>query len=167
MPTILKLSDLDGRGVLAFDLRHLLPLVEGVASDLVWRVLPAAETTWLLGTASAVIPVQQFSIRVDDSKDGVDLSWIELQDLAESIHQTVCCTFIAARLGTALPDLANMFLDEWRYVDRAAVSFYEAIEIAFQAVDSSFWLVYIRKGDLRERIREAFEDVESIDRDCE
>jgi hypothetical protein len=49
---LLKVSDQDGRDVLEPDLWHLLPLVEGVASDLLCRVFLAIRIAWQEGDAS-------------------------------------------------------------------------------------------------------------------
>jgi hypothetical protein len=56
-----------------------------------------------------------------------------------------------------------MFADDSRYVDRAAPRFYTGVEVAIQAVDSSYWLLYVRDDVVRERIRAMFEDVEEIE----
>jgi len=41
--------------------------------------------------------------------------------------------------------------------------FYETAEIALQAVDSSYWLVFVRDAEVRERIRAAFDDIELVE----
>ena len=163
VPSVLKISDYDGRGVLAFDLRHLLPLVANEAADLSWYVIPAGETTWFLGQLTALKTVDEFSKQVEASENGVQLTHREILELAESINQTVWGTFVGVRQETKLPALLDMFSDDCRYVDRAAPRFYEVVEIGLQAVDSSYWLIYVRDAELMERIRATFDDVEVIE----
>jgi hypothetical protein len=164
MPTVLKISDLDGRGVLAFDLRHLLALLpaEGAAT-LHWRVIPSKRTTFLLGKLTALKPVQAFAEEVDSSAEGVTLSWSELLELAESIHQSVRVTVIGIRADGELPSPSALFLDKRRTIDRATAAFYDAVEVAFEAMDSAYWLVYVQDDAVRERIRAAFDEVEVIE----
>jgi len=163
VPKVLKISDYDGRGVLAFDLKHLLPLIATVGTDLSWYVIPAAEMTWLLGDLKSLTPIKELTDKVEDSEIGVQLTWQELCALADSINQCIWATFVGMLLETPWPGVADMFADDGRYIDRAAPRFYETTEIAFQAVDSSYWLVYIRDDQVRERSRAAFDDVEVID----
>jgi len=121
--TVLKISDYDGRGVLAFDLRHLLPLVATVGADLSWHVVPCGETTWFLGQLTALKTIDEFSKQVEASENGVQLTHREILELAESINQTVWGTFVGVRQETQLPALLDMFSDDCRYVDRAKSCF--------------------------------------------
>ena len=163
MPMVLKISDYDGRGVLAFDLKHLLPLVDTVGADLTWHVIPGGETTWFLGQLTALNAVDEFAKQVESSENGVELTWRELLELADSVNQTVWGTFVGVKPEVAWPRFTDMFSDDCRYVDRATSSFYDSVEIAFQAVDSSYWLAYLQDADVRERIRALFDHVKVID----
>ena len=163
MPTIVKISDYDGRGVLAFDLKHLLPLVDTVGADLTWHVIPGGETTWFLGQLTALNAVDEFAKQVESSENGVELTWRELLELADSVNQTVWGTFVGVKPEVPWPRFTDMFSDDCRYVDRATSSFYDSVEIAFQAVDSSYWLAYLQDADVRERIRALFDHVKVID----
>jgi len=163
MPTVLKISDYDGRGVLAFDIKHLLPLVATIGADLNWHVIPAGETTWLLAKTTALKETQKFSELIEASDLGFEITWSELLELAESVTQCVWLTVIAVQSDTPWPGVNDIFSDNSRYIDRALPTFYESVEIALQAVDSSFWLVYGRDAEVREQIRTAFDDVEVIE----
>ena len=163
MPMVLKISDNDGRGVLAFDLKHLLPLVATVGADLSWHVIPAGEMTWLLGELKSLKAIKEFTSKVEDSDIGVQLTWQDLGALADSINQCIWATFVGVLPETPWPGVADMFSDDCRYVDRATSSFYDSVEIAFQAVDSSYWLAYLQDADVRERIRALFDHVKVID----
>jgi len=163
MPMVLKISDNDGRGVLAFDLKHLLPLVATVGADLSWHVIPAGEMTWLLGELKSLKAIKEFTSKVEDSDIGVQLTWQDLGALADSINQCIWATFVGVLPETPWPGVADMFADDSRYVDRAAPRFYTGVEVAIQAVDSSYWLLYVRDDVVRERIRAMFEDVEEIE----
>jgi hypothetical protein len=103
-----------------------------------------------------------FGQRVDASPAGVPLSWNDLSALADAIDYTVWGTFLGCGKRADFAGLAALFLDDYRYLDRTAPEFYETVEIAFQAVDGWFWLVYARDNALRETIRNAFDDVEVV-----
>jgi len=162
MCSVLKISDDDGRGVLAFDLKHLLPLVANVGADLAWHVIPAGEMTWFLGELKSLKAIKELTDKVEDSEIGVKLTWQELDALAASINQCIWATFVGVRPETPWTGVAKMFANDGRYIDRAAPIFYETVEIAIQAVDCSYWLAYVRDAEVRERIRAAFDDVEVI-----
>jgi hypothetical protein len=164
MPSILKISDLDCGGALALDLRHLLPLIPAeAAAALQWRVIPSKRTTFLLGKLTALKPVQAFAEEVDSSAEGVTLSWRELLELAESIHQSVRVTIVGARADGELPSPSALFVDKRRTINRGTPGFYAAVEVAFQAMDCAYWLVYVRDDGVMERLRADFCEVEMIE----
>ena len=170
MVEVLRVSDVreydlpNGRTgqALAFDLRHLLPLVAGEGPSLRWAAIPMGESTEILGRGPRDEEAYALGARVDATEEGVPLDWADLNDLSASIMQTVWGTFVAVHDPAALAEIPSLFHDDWRYLDRASARFYDVVEIAFQAVDSSYWLVWARDEAARERIRGAFSSVETI-----
>jgi hypothetical protein len=163
MIEVLRIKDLSERRVLGFDLRDLLDLVADEGPCLHWAAVPMGESTFITGNGGPR-DEEAFGLaeRVDDSGVCIPLDWHDLVDLSNSILQTIWGTFVGVRNEADLADVPNLFLDRWHYVDRANARFYETVDLAFQAVDSSFWLVWARDDTVRERIRGAFEDVETI-----
>ena len=172
MIEVLRISDMrvvrtpsgrEGR-VLAFDLRDLLPLVADEAQGLRWAAIPLGnEDTDILGDESP-LGEKAFALgaKVDASEEGVPLEWNDLVELTGSIRQTAWGTFVGVRDSAAFAEIPRLFNGDWRYVDRGTARFYEIVEIAFQAVDSAFWQVWVKDTALRERIRSAFSSVETI-----
>jgi hypothetical protein len=163
MPTIFRISDASERGYLSFDLRDLVALVEPEAAHLCWHAIPMGEQTWIMVDETASQTMLDLPARVDASPNGVELSWPEMQELAASTHQTIWGTFIGIQPKTPLPSIAEMFPDKWHYFNQAMSVFFDVVEIAIQAVDSSFWHLYARDDKVMERIRAAFADVGFID----
>lgn len=170
MIEVLRIGDLRGfdlpngrKGhVLAFDLRDLLPLVTDEGSLLYWAAIPMGEGTEILGRGPRDEEAYALGAKVDATEKGVPLDWEDLNDLTSSILQTVWGTFVAFRDPTSFAEIPSLFNDDWRYLDRASVRFYDLVEIAFQAVDSAYWLVWAKHEVVRERIRGAFAAVETI-----
>jgi len=162
VPTVLKIPSHDIQGMV-IDIRHLLPHVGDAAADLSWRVLPDFEAVWQCGRETDLKALYEFSDRVEDSENGVDLTWPELQELAQSIMQTVWGKFIGIRPDTPWPNLTDMLVSGYGYIDRTTSSFFDSVDIALMACDNSYWLVYVRDRDVRERVQAAFDNVESIE----
>ena len=162
MTEVLKIEDLHN-GTLAFDLSELLPLVEDVGPSLSWRVFPMGASTELHSYDGAIsASVVELANKVDNSQDGVDISWSDLLALSNIVDQTDWGTFIACRSSSQFSGLSAHFAADWMYVDRALPAFYANVEVAFQAVDSSFWLVYLTSEDVLRRARNRFQHVEQI-----
>ncbi|RYG19897.1 hypothetical protein EON82_20895 [bacterium] len=171
MVEVLRIADVkpvlwNGREsrVLAFDLRNLLPLVVEEGPSLHWAAIPIGnEGTYILGNEGARSE-EAFALgeMVDADDEGVPLAWDDLVDLTDSVLQTVWGTFVGVRDPSAFAEIPQLFNGEWRYLDRGTEMFYDLVEIAFQAVDSSFWLVWAKDEAVRERIRGAFSAVETI-----
>lgn len=170
MTEVLRIADLEvftppnGRKshVLALDLGHLLPLVADVGPSLRWAAIPMGESTEMLGRGQRDEEAHTLGARVDATEEGVRLDWDDLVDLSASIMQTVWGTFVAVRDPAAFAEIPSLFHDDWCYVDRASARFYDLVEIALQAVDSAYWLVWAKDAGVRERIRSAFTDVTTI-----
>lgn len=158
---VLRISDAH-EGMLCFDLRDLLRLVESEGPSLAWGAISAGEGTWVTPHGPRQEEVAALADRVDGSKHGIPFEWSDLLDLSNSIFQTIWGTFVAVRDPAAFSEIPQLFHDSYCYVDRASARFYELVEIVFQAVDSSFWLVWIKDPEVRERIRGAFQAVQTI-----
>jgi len=148
-------------GYLAFDLRHLLALVNPEGPNLRWHAIPMGEDFFVTGNGEEAEAAIEWCNRVDDFPEGRVTDWHSLRAMGDQIFQTIWGTFIALRPEVELPPVPSLFQDSWHYLDRATDAFYRDVEIAFQAVDSSFWLVWAKDEDVRNRIRNAFEDVVS------
>jgi hypothetical protein len=163
MAEILKISDLTEGKFLAFDLHDLVALIPSEGERLTWCVFPMGESLEVSGDGFPYgLTAEEFGRRVDASGSGVPLPWEGLLALALSIHQTIWGLFLGCQKAEVFTEIGAMFDDDWRYLDRASPAFYDAIDIAFQAVDSSFWLVSAKDPTVRERIRNAFRDEEVI-----
>jgi hypothetical protein len=171
MVEVLRISDMtpvlwNGREsrVLAFDLRDLLPLVALEGPSLHWAAIPIGnESTFITGNEGPRAE-EAFALGelVDASEEGVPLAWEDLADLSGSVLQTVWGTFVGVRDPTVFAEIPRLFNGDWRYLDRGTERLYDSVEIAFQAVDSSFWLVWVKDESLRAPIRGAFSSVETI-----
>lgn len=104
----------------------------------------------------------EFGQQVDAAEAGVAFDWDDLNVLAGAIHQTIWGTFLGCKSSIDFAELGALFLDPYRYLDRTAPEFYHKVEIGFQAVDCSFWLVHANDNAVLERIGSAFKDVEVI-----
>ena len=165
MPGLLKISDTKrGRGSgLAFDISDLLGLISDEGPRLTWSIFPGGEGTFITGDFSGMgMDAAEFWQKVDASETGIILPWSHLVAFAEAIQQTNDGTYIGCKDADTFTSLALLYLDEWCYVDRASPAYYEAVEIVFQAIDSSFWLVYSRNDTVVQHIRNAFHDVETL-----
>ncbi|MES2459791.1 MAG: hypothetical protein V4671_04350 [Armatimonadota bacterium] len=145
------------------ELHNLTSLIQSEGKRLAWRAFPMGETMEIVGDLSPLgTTAVEFGQQVDASDAGVALDWDSLNVLAEAIHQTIWGTFLGCKSNNSFAGLGAMFLDHYRYLDRATPEFYQTIDIGFQAVDSSFWLVYAKNEAVMECIGSAFEEVEGI-----
>ena len=175
MPGLLKIKCFQppvvGRGQQAqhdFDIADLLALVENERAVWAWALFPMGERTEISGdelpdeTPFGGMTVWELSAKVDDTENGIRLSWDQLRTFAKAVRQTIWGTFIACADQDAFCHLKSLYLDEWGYVDRATDEYYALTEVVFQAVDSSYWLVYAKDDLILRGIGSAFRDVETL-----
>jgi hypothetical protein len=172
MPGLLKMTDTrsyvtdQGRdfSCLAFDIRHLLALIPEDGPRLAWSVFPmgmGTEITWDADGFQGE-DAEEFCWQVDESATGMVMAWQELVALAAAVHQTVWGTYVGCQSEAAFDGLAKLHGDDWMYLHQAISAYYEAVELAFQAVDSSFWLAYTRDDAVLQRISDGFQSVKTL-----
>lgn len=171
MPGLLKITDkrvstgANGKqfSMLAFDIGDLLALIPTEGLPLTWSVFPTGEGTEITGDFSPIgMTSVEFCSQVDEAEEGVMLSWEEMGEIAALIQQTIWGTYIGCKDAATFEGLITLYQDQWLYVDDATPAYYDAVEVAFQACDSSFWLVYARNDAVLQRIRTAFQSVETL-----
>jgi hypothetical protein len=163
MPGLIKISDLSERGALAFDIRNLLELVREEGEKLDWTMFPTDEGTDITCDLSSFGMIYgELLSRIDESGAGMSVSWDELTALAACIHQTIWGTYIGSKNAANNSIWSKSVEDVGLSLDSAPQQFYELTEIAFQAIDSSFWLVYARDWQVLQRIQNAFRDTISL-----
>lgn len=135
---IVSIHDRDAKGFLAPDLRDLLPLLQPEGPGLVWAVL----------YLEAFGYVQPMYSRVEESPDGVIVTWAELCEFAAKEFQTIWGEFVGCRDRASIPE------------PRAdGADLYGPCEFVLEAIDSSYWTVYAKDDAILDRFRAAFRDV--------
>ena len=164
MPGILKIEDTNGLGYLSFDIANLLALVPEEGAKWSWRLFSIGEGTEITGgrLPFSDLTVGEFAYSVDASEEGISLSWEMLNTFAATVHQTIWGTYIACQYAAYFPLLKSLYQDDWGDIDDASEEYYQLVEVAFQAIDSSYWLVYSKNDDFLQRITQTFHDVKVL-----
>jgi len=89
----------------------------------------------------------EFAKRVEASEFGVELT-CTLYRVVRTHPPNRFRHIHCGSAETPWPGVTDMFSDDSRYIDRALPTFYETVELAIQAVDSSYWLVFVRDAEL-------------------
>ncbi len=167
MAGIIKIKDAENR-CLAFDLYDLVSLVSAEGPHFMWGVFDLKEVTFKdcsglsresgleRTTTGLSLTEAQLYRRVEENPGGWIISWSELLVLADLVLQTIEGTYVGC------VDAGVLLSMDHDYLDDAGEAFYSAIEIAFQAVDSSYWLVYSKSDAILTRISNHFADVTPI-----
>jgi hypothetical protein len=160
---LLKISDNDD-GWLIFDLRDLVRLIPDLGPRLSWGALSVSNGGFDVAPTVAAQDedLMDFARQVEDAEAAIPLTWNEVVRRSEQTHQTNWGTYLGHPPDRPLPPLEDLFTDSACYLDRTTATFTEEIELAFQAVDSTYWLVYAKDPAVRRRFKAAFRSVEPI-----
>ena len=136
MPAILEIRDVKAEGGLAFGIRELLDLVPAEGQDLWWSIFP------VYGEIDIVHHSERQYRTVKGLQSPAIVTWEDMSCFANTVSQTIWGTYIGCRDAAAFADLTALHGGKWLYLHQATPAYYEAIDIAFQAVDGGFWFVY-------------------------
>jgi hypothetical protein len=167
MPGLIRVGANHESNSLEFDIAELVALVGEAGVRWLWNV--NLEWAILMDEQESQphpLIVRKVFDQTKTTKKSVTMSWEEMRALAASIRQTIWGDYIACEKAEYFTRLSALYLndDGYNYIDRVHENFYTLTEIVFQAVDSSFWLIYVKDDTLLERIATAFQNVETLKR---
>jgi hypothetical protein len=142
----LKAVKIDGDEslILSVTLRDILTCVQN-GQDNKWSIL-YLEATGDLGTKS----ILDFEEEIKSSKNGVELKWIELLEIAGAFHQIIEILLIGDKDASLLR----------RYKDDKEM--YATCSYTLELVDSSYWIVHSNNDDFLERVKSTLSGAEYI-----
>lgn len=88
---------------------------------------------------------------VNESSDGMELSWDELVKLAPIFHQIIDTIIVAYKDENHKP-----------IIGKGTVALMETSEIVLELVDSTFWEIYTKDAKILDRFKKKFKDVSFI-----
>jgi hypothetical protein len=150
MSGLLRIHDTADHGPLSFDLADLLEIISTEGPSMRWCILYLDEVVWKQDYP--LMALEELYAKVDDSPNGLSMSWDELVEISHAIVQTIDGTYIAYREGQVVPEYPGD-----RFED-----LYAASEVVFQAVDSTYWEVYARNDEVLNRYKSAYKAIDVI-----
>jgi hypothetical protein len=150
MPNLVRIDDLIN-GAPAFDLKDVLCLLPPAAHMLTWRILDMSDGR---GDAEKFAKLEtcwpEINRKAQETADGMLVDWDTLVAYADAMLQIVDGLFVGCSKSDCLADLTEGYSDG---------DLYARVDIAIEAVDSSFWLVYARDETFLAGIETRFHDV--------
>ncbi len=149
MPTI-EISD-QGQAALSFDLIDILTVIEPFSLGLEWYFMEFELGSFVGADQQNVRPsVIALWDRIQESKNGIRISWQELKDFARNVRQTDMALLLALRPGNE-PPMEPLDLNSQQF------------DIVVQAVDFSFWAVTTRNDELIARLNDHFKSTQIVE----
>ena len=139
----------DGKnGILCVELPDILEEIDN-GESFFWAI-PFSETVFISQVKDFTVNLQD---KIEQTKNGIRLTWDELNSFSEDIHQSIDLLVIASKDK----DLLRSYDSDKQM--------YETCDIVIEMIDSSYWEVFSKDRALIDRLAKKFEDIEFLESD--
>ncbi len=141
----IRIQDLTESGYVAVELPDILKEVQN-GDSFHWSIL-CLEASGNLGEGKSIV---EFENEISDSKNGLFISWDDLNILSKKFHQIIDMVLIGCKNEISLQ----------RY--KTDQEMYEACDIVIDMFDSSYWKIFSKDEKFIDRLAAKFKDVEPL-----